>query len=178
MSDVAQGPAWWQASDGKWYPPELHPSYLPPPPIRPRYVSTQASTTATPSLGHRTVTRGQWIEAGAVAFGCIGLLMSWATVFIVSVSGLDTGDGKLFGVGLVFAGACLFWRVSGASSVAGLALILTWVALVALGIYEIGHISSTHVVGVGSGLYVDTVAAVIGATASVVDLLTPERKVS
>jgi hypothetical protein len=21
MSDVSQGPGWWQASDGKWYPP-------------------------------------------------------------------------------------------------------------------------------------------------------------
>ena len=26
MSDVAQGPGWWIASDGKWYPPESHPS--------------------------------------------------------------------------------------------------------------------------------------------------------
>jgi len=26
MSDVSQGPGWWIASDGKWYPPELHPS--------------------------------------------------------------------------------------------------------------------------------------------------------
>lgn len=26
MSDVTQGPGWWIASDGKWYPPELHPS--------------------------------------------------------------------------------------------------------------------------------------------------------
>lgn len=25
MSDVSQGPGWWIASDGKWYPPELHP---------------------------------------------------------------------------------------------------------------------------------------------------------
>lgn len=29
MSDLAQGPDWWQASDGKWYPPEAR---LPPPP--------------------------------------------------------------------------------------------------------------------------------------------------
>ncbi|MGB7050665.1 MAG: hypothetical protein WBG41_03765 [Acidimicrobiales bacterium] len=27
MSDVQQGPDWWQASDGKWYPPERHPDY-------------------------------------------------------------------------------------------------------------------------------------------------------
>jgi len=25
MSDVSQGPGWWMASDGRWYPPELHP---------------------------------------------------------------------------------------------------------------------------------------------------------
>lgn len=28
MSDVAQGPGWWIASDGRWYPPELHPAAL------------------------------------------------------------------------------------------------------------------------------------------------------
>ena len=32
MSDVSQGPGWWQASDGKWYAPELHPDYVAPPP--------------------------------------------------------------------------------------------------------------------------------------------------
>jgi len=26
MSDVSNGPGWWIASDGRWYPPELHPS--------------------------------------------------------------------------------------------------------------------------------------------------------
>lgn len=30
MSDSSQGPGWWQASDGKWYPPD--PSSQPPPP--------------------------------------------------------------------------------------------------------------------------------------------------
>ena len=34
MSDVPQGPGWWQASDGKWYAPEQFPSGYPttPPP--------------------------------------------------------------------------------------------------------------------------------------------------
>jgi len=27
MSDTAQGPGWWMASDGRWYAPHLHPSY-------------------------------------------------------------------------------------------------------------------------------------------------------
>src|SRR5664279_4026743 len=26
MSDISAVPGWWIASDGKWYPPELHPS--------------------------------------------------------------------------------------------------------------------------------------------------------
>lgn len=31
MSDVSQGPGWWQASDGKWYPPEQQPGGAPAP---------------------------------------------------------------------------------------------------------------------------------------------------
>jgi hypothetical protein len=31
MSDAPQGPGWWQASDGKWYPPEQNPNAGPPP---------------------------------------------------------------------------------------------------------------------------------------------------
>jgi preprotein translocase subunit SecD len=34
MSGWAQGPGWWQASDGRWYPPESHPNaLLPLPPV-------------------------------------------------------------------------------------------------------------------------------------------------
>lgn len=32
MSDTPAGPGWWEASDGKWYAPELHPDHRPPPP--------------------------------------------------------------------------------------------------------------------------------------------------
>ena len=173
MSDVPQGPTWWQASDNKWYPPELHPSYLPSPPPRPNYVrSPTGAPNGAPTPGRRTLTGVQWFQAGAVAFGCLGLLMSWATVFIVSVSGLDTGDGRLFGVGLIFAAVCLIWRISAASGIAGVLLTLTWVVLLVFAIYEIGHITSTHILGIGSGLYVDIVATVVGGVASVVDLLT------
>ncbi len=43
MSDTSGGPGWWIASDGKWYPPHLHPSYQAPP-------ATQApSATPAPS---------------------------------------------------------------------------------------------------------------------------------
>ncbi len=32
MSDTSQGPGWWRASDGKWYPPDTHPNYQAPEP--------------------------------------------------------------------------------------------------------------------------------------------------
>jgi uncharacterized RDD family membrane protein YckC len=32
MSDAPENERWWRASDGKWYPPEQHPNYVPPPP--------------------------------------------------------------------------------------------------------------------------------------------------
>ena len=32
MSDVSQGAGWWQATDGRWYPPETHPEYHAPQP--------------------------------------------------------------------------------------------------------------------------------------------------
>lgn len=38
MSQTAEGPGWWQATDGNWYPPEQHPQYqtpAPPPPQAP-----------------------------------------------------------------------------------------------------------------------------------------------
>jgi hypothetical protein len=35
MSDASQGPGWWLASDGKWYPPESAPAPPPPPPPPP-----------------------------------------------------------------------------------------------------------------------------------------------
>jgi hypothetical protein len=35
-ADASQGPGWWQASDGKWYPPEAQPGTAPTtPPITP-----------------------------------------------------------------------------------------------------------------------------------------------
>ncbi len=46
MSDTAQGPGWWLASDGKWYPPEL---WTGPPDARPGGMSaTQPSAPASP----------------------------------------------------------------------------------------------------------------------------------
>ena len=39
MSDIQQGPGWWLASDGKWYPPQSEQLPPPPPPTMPAYVN-------------------------------------------------------------------------------------------------------------------------------------------
>ncbi len=67
MSDISQGPGWWQASDGKWYAPETHPDYVapapPPPPTTavPRPASPQPVGAETPQgPGWWQATDGRW----------------------------------------------------------------------------------------------------------------------
>jgi TM2 domain len=42
MSDAPQGQSWWQASDGKWYAPDLHPDFQASAPVDHSAVSTSA----------------------------------------------------------------------------------------------------------------------------------------
>lgn len=50
MSDLSQGPNWWLASDGKWYPPEMAatPPLAPPPPRSSDALVAGSSPTLTP----------------------------------------------------------------------------------------------------------------------------------
>lgn len=70
MSDVAQGPGWWQASDGKWYPPESHPSAapLPPPTLPPPQPS---APTVAPE---RPPSKPWWKKWWVIALGAVVVL--------------------------------------------------------------------------------------------------------
>ncbi len=48
MSDTSQGPGWWMASDGKWYPPEL---WTGPPNTGPAGPATHSTLPAYPAQG-------------------------------------------------------------------------------------------------------------------------------
>jgi hypothetical protein len=53
VSDESQGPGWWLASDGKWYPPELAPGAPqnpPPEPTQPSWSGPPAGASGGPSL--------------------------------------------------------------------------------------------------------------------------------
>jgi hypothetical protein len=54
MTDTSQGPGWWLASDGRWYPPEAHPNYVPPPPPNPQQWAGVSAPQAPPPQP------GQW----------------------------------------------------------------------------------------------------------------------
>ena len=54
MSDKPEGPGWWIASDGKWYPPELHPTFkddVRDQPTTPRTVPQQVPVQEAPVQG-------------------------------------------------------------------------------------------------------------------------------
>ncbi len=57
MSDKSEGPGWWIASDGNWYPPELHPSVReapkPPVPTKMTVPAQPAMTTAASPVAQR-----------------------------------------------------------------------------------------------------------------------------
>jgi hypothetical protein len=67
VSDVPQGDGWWQASDGRWYPPDtpINPQTHHPPPVQP-YVLTIGDAGLTPTHvvtpnGTAPLRGSQWI---------------------------------------------------------------------------------------------------------------------
>lgn len=95
MSDFQQAADWWQASDGKWYPPESRPA-----------------TAATPQPAYPAQPGAQWAQPGAYqAYG--------TTAGLPSVQGLAVASMVLGIVALVF---CWCWYVGGVCAIVGLPL--------------------------------------------------------
>jgi uncharacterized RDD family membrane protein YckC len=63
MSDTSQGPGWWQASDGKWYPPE----------------SASTATSPTPA--------GSFGELADWGTRAVGIIIDWAFLVAIFVVG-------------------------------------------------------------------------------------------
>jgi hypothetical protein len=79
MSDSSQGPGWWQASDGRWYPPQSHPTqqvasapptYGAPPPAA--YGAPAATKTGMPG----------WVKALLIIGGILVVLVGGCTVAV------------------------------------------------------------------------------------------------
>jgi hypothetical protein len=89
MSDTSQGPGWWVASDGKWYPPELHPSQPAPSP-EPEPEPEEA--VEQPARSDDVRTRDRLRTAQVV----VGTLVAAVAVALV-VAAFAGGDGESIG---------------------------------------------------------------------------------
>ena len=77
MSDTSQGPGWWQASDGKWYPPEQAPGYQAPA----ADAAPAASPGATGGVSSQWGTLADWPQRA------IGIIIDWAFLVVIWIVG-------------------------------------------------------------------------------------------
>ncbi len=136
MSDVSQGPGWWQASDGKWYPPELHPDAQGQPPGLPPYPG------AGPGQPPGYYPQGAYPYGDGVPMNrrFNGMAIASLVCAIITIAGLGSLLGIIFG--LV---ARRQIRASGgtqrgsALALAGIIVGCLTLVLVILGVALIGH---------------------------------------
>lgn len=122
MSDVPEAPGWWQASDGKWYPPEQFSGSVPPPQAPPAgYGSPPAfPQPAQVGYGYGVVPpRNETLAIVALVLGLVGLPMLCLCGFggLLGVGAIITGiigrnrvlaaPGTLTGDGMALAGIIL-----------------------------------------------------------------------
>ena len=117
MSDVSQGPGWWQASDGRWYPPEQHPNAraaLPPPGMAPA---------AAPGASFGPPPGGPAPGAPAASSGLSSgqkVLIAVVAVLVLGIGGCSVVVGALIHKGaksLVGVNDCSFLPASQAADV-------------------------------------------------------------
>jgi hypothetical protein len=95
MSDVSQGPGWWQAADGKWYPPAPQQQPVNYAPVGPK---NDGMSIAGLVCG----------ISGLTLIGCgIGLIPAiLGVVFgIIGIKKIDASNGTIKGRGMALAGA-------------------------------------------------------------------------
>jgi hypothetical protein len=146
MSDFSQGDGWWQASDGKWYPPEQAPGYQPPvgapgPYPGSPYPGTPYPGTPYPTSGYGypatpVVPRTDPLAIGALVSAIVGVVLLLLCIGIfgtiaaipmgfISRKRIRESGGALQGEGLALAGAII-----GIVATAGYLLLLVLIVAV------------------------------------------------
>ena len=138
MSDVSQGPGWWQAADGKWYPPA--PQQPPAPPAPPAPPTFQAPGAPPAYYPQATGPKNDGMSIAALVCGISGLATLvlcgigivpaiLGVVFgIIGKKKVEQSGGALQGRGMALAGA-----ICGAVAIG---LFLIWLVLVLLGAFN------------------------------------------
>ena len=137
MSDVSQGPGWWQAADGKWYPPA--PQQPPAPPAPPAPPTFQAPGSP-PAYYAPAGPKNDGMSIAALVCGISGLATLvlcgigivpaiLGVVFgIIGKKKVEQSGGALQGRGMALAGA-----ICGAVAVG---LFLIWLVLLIIGAFN------------------------------------------
>ncbi len=106
MSDVSQGPGWWIASDGKWYPPEQQPGYAAATPPQSPYGAAAPPAMAYGYVPGPVDSRGrpiaEWWErlVAALIDGVMFGVVYWILLAIVVSSSIGSHSFTHFGVKL------------------------------------------------------------------------------
>ena len=137
MSDVSQGPGWWQAADGKWYPPAPQQPPAPPaPPAPPTFQAPGAPQAYNAPAGPKN----DGLSIAALVCGISGLATLvlcgigivpaiLGVVFgIIGKKKVEQSGGALQGRGMALAGA-----ICGAVAVG---LFLIWLVLLVIGAFN------------------------------------------
>lgn len=149
MSDVSHGPGWWQASDGKWYAPELHPNYQPPvPPPPPRQTAVPPTE---PQWSQQSQGQPRYSHGGSSRVGA-GTGFSLGSIKLLP--GIVIGAGALLILGSVLpwatvSTAFLSLSVNGTAGDGGITLTLGIVALVIGVLLVRGFVATGWLIGVG-----------------------------
>src|SRR5262249_44881877 len=111
VSDSPQGPGWWQASDGKYYPPEQAPGYQQPggAPVggQPGGGNTDLGSTLSYAFNKFIQNIGEWIVLWLILIGVF--IIAGIIVVAISVGGSFGGFGLRFNVLNIVA-----WALAGA----------------------------------------------------------------
>ncbi|MFN8037828.1 MAG: hypothetical protein U0Q07_01340 [Acidimicrobiales bacterium] len=100
MSDSSQGPGWWQASDGKWYPPEQAPGYQAGDQGAgsPASGGTDIGSTLSYAWNKFIQNIGEWIVLWLVL---VAVTIIFAVISAVAVAGASFGGFRFNFVGII-----------------------------------------------------------------------------
>ncbi|MCB0977099.1 MAG: RDD family protein [Acidimicrobiales bacterium] len=126
MSDFQQGPGWWQASDGKWYPPEQAPGAAPTQPTAP---PTQPPAFGSPTFQNPGTTYMGYGATGGLGAGSAPLA-AWGdrvVAYILDVVIVGVALMAFFIVGLILAAV--------SDTLGAIVIIIGYLAVAAISLY-------------------------------------------
>jgi hypothetical protein len=180
--------------------PEFSSSAPPAPPIQspqppPAYLDPPQADLADPALGHTHLPapvqsvidwRGGYLPAflAGLAMMALGLFMPWVSIvaaFVgqIDLKGLDTADGKVFGVGILILAAVAYAEARSSKRYGRIVLLVGALGLAGLVCYEYVNLTDGLAeindedfgrAGIGYGLYICGAGAAIATIAAALRL--------